>query len=50
MWLNTDGDQLKNIFSKLNKINLSDDATEIMKISLLTNAYSPKQNISRMIF
>ena len=36
MWLNSDGDQLKNIFSKLNKINLSDDATEIMKISLLT--------------
>ncbi len=50
MWLNSDGDQLKNIFSKLNKINLSDDATEIMKISLLTNAYSPKQNISENDF
>ena len=31
MWLNSDGDQLKNILKKLNKINLSDDAKEIMK-------------------
>ena len=31
MWSNSDGDQLKNIFSKLNKINFSSDATEIMK-------------------
>ena len=45
MWKNSDGDQLKNIFLKLNKIDLSVDATEIMKISLLTNAYPPKKNI-----
>ena len=37
MWMNSDGDQLKNIFSKLNKINFSDDAAEIMNISILTN-------------
>ena len=43
MWNNSDGDQLKQIFSKLNKIKLSSDATEIMKISLLTNAYYPKK-------
>ena len=42
MWNNSDGDQLKRIFSKLNKIKLSNDATEIMKISLLTNSYFPK--------
>ena len=46
MWINSDGDQLKNIFSKLNEIKFSDDAIEIMNISVLTNAYYPKKNIS----
>ena len=50
MWINSDGDQLKNIFSKLDKINLSDDATEIMKISLLTNAHIPTKNITEKEF
>tara|TARA_B100000575_G_scaffold231399_1_gene192525 strand:+ start:789 stop:2564 length:1776 start_codon:yes stop_codon:yes gene_type:complete len=50
MWSNSDGDQLKRIFSKLSKIELSEDAVEIMKISLLTNAYSPKKNISEKEF
>ena len=40
MWSNSDGDQLKSIFSKLNKVNLSVDASEIMKISILTNAHA----------
>jgi hypothetical protein len=50
MWSNSDGDQLKNIFSKLNKINLSADASEIMKISMLTNAYYPIKNITEKEF
>ena len=50
MWINSDGDQLKNIFSKLKKINLSDDAKEIMNISMLTNAYMPQKNISEKDF
>ncbi len=50
MWLNSDGDQLKNIFKKLEKINFSEDATEIMNISMLTNAYLPKKNISEKDF
>ena len=50
MWSNSDGDQLRNIFSKLEKIDLSKDATEIMNISILTNAYSPKKNISEKEF
>ena len=50
MWSNSDGDQLKNIFSKLNTINLSNDANEIMKISLLTNAHVPQKNISEKEF
>ncbi len=45
MWINSDGDQLKNIFTKLNKLKLSEDASEIIKISLLTNSYPPKKNI-----
>ena len=50
MWSNSDGDQLKNIFNKINKINLSKDASEIMEISLLTNAYYPNRNISEKEF
>ena len=50
MWGNSDGDQLKRIFSKLNKMKLSNDATEIMKISLLTNAHFPKKNITEKEF
>ena len=50
MWANSDGDQLKNIFKKIIKLNLSKDATELMNIALLTNAYSPKKNISEKEF
>ena len=50
MWLNSDGDQIKNIFFKLNKIKLSKDSTEIIKIALLTNAQNPKKNISEKEF
>tara|TARA_A100000164_G_scaffold376176_1_gene412694 strand:- start:645 stop:2417 length:1773 start_codon:yes stop_codon:yes gene_type:complete len=50
MWSNSNGDQIKNIFSKLDKIKLSDDANELMKISLLTNSYAPKNNITEKDF
>ena len=50
MWSNSDGDQLKNIFAKLNKMSLSQDAKELMNISLLTNAYQPQKNISEKEF
>ncbi|MDC3114689.1 hypothetical protein OA412_01495 [Candidatus Pelagibacter sp.] len=50
MWLNSNGDQLKNIFSNLSKIDFSDDAVEIMNISMLTNAYIPQRNISEKEF
>ena len=43
MWTNSDGDQLKTIISKINKLDLSDDASEIMRISLLTNSHFPKK-------
>ena len=38
MWSNSDGKKLKNLFQKINKFNLSEDASDIMHISLLTNA------------
>ena len=50
MWSNSNGDQLKNIFAKLYKMNLSRDAKEIMNISMLTNAYHPKKNITEEEF
>ncbi len=50
MWSNSDGDQLKNIFSKLEKLKLSNDAKELMNISILTNAFSPQNNISNEEF
>ena len=50
IWSNSNGDQLKNIFSKISKMNLSEDANEIMKVSILTNAYYPKKDISEKEF
>ncbi len=50
MWLNSDGSKLKSLFENINKYNLSQDASEIMNISMLTNAYYPNQNISEQEF
>ena len=46
MWVNSNGDQLKYIFSNLAKINLSTDASNLMNILMLTNAYYPNLNIT----
>ena len=46
MWSNSDGSKLKKLFKKIDKYNLSKDASEILNISLLTNAYYPNQNIT----
>jgi hypothetical protein len=50
MWTNSDGLNLKNLFENIDKYNLSNDASEILNISLLTNAYYPNQNISEQEF
>ncbi len=50
MWSNSDGMKLKNLFENIDKFNLSEDASEIMHISLLTNAYLPNENISEKEF
>ena len=50
MWSNSNGDQIFSIFKRINKMKLSKDATEILDILLLTNAYYPERNISREQF
>ncbi len=50
MWSNSNGDQLKYLFSNIAKINLSQDASELMNIVLLTNAYYPNKNINEKDF
>ncbi|MDA9678258.1 hypothetical protein N9T44_01210 [Candidatus Pelagibacter sp.] len=46
LWSNSDGDQLKYLFSNLKKLKLSKDASEMMNIVLLTNSYYPQKNIT----
>ena len=50
MWSNSNGDQLRYLFSSLAKKNLSKDAAELLNIVFLTNAYYPKNNISEKNF
>jgi len=50
MWSNSNGDQILNIFKRINKLELSKDAAEILDILLLTNAHYPKMNISKEQF
>ena len=50
MWSNSNGDQILNIFRRINKIKLSQDAIGILNILLLTNAHYPESNISKKQF
>ena len=50
MWSNSNGDQLKYLFSNLAKLKLSDDASDLMNIAILTNAYYPQKNITEKEF
>jgi hypothetical protein len=50
LWSNSNGDQLKYLFSNLSKIDLSKDASELMNIALLTNSYYPEANITKKEF
>ena len=46
MWSNSKGERVKNLFNKINLMDLSSDANEILEIALLTNSYFPKDGIS----
>tara|TARA_B100001057_G_scaffold34039_1_gene30881 strand:+ start:2129 stop:3892 length:1764 start_codon:yes stop_codon:yes gene_type:complete len=50
MWVNSDGSDLKGLFKNINNYELSDDASEILNISLLTNAHNPNRNITEKEF
>ena len=50
MWSNSDGDQILQIIKNINKIKLSQDATELLNIALLTNSYYPNKNITKKKF
>ena len=45
MWELSDGEKITKLFEKINKINLSNDAKNIYKKLLLTNAFPPEKNI-----
>ena len=50
MWSNSNGDQILNIFKRIDKLKLSEDAANILDILLLTNAYYPELNITKEQF
>ena len=50
MWSNSNGVQILDLLNKIQGIKLSEDAKEILNISLLTNSYFPQQNISNEQF
>ena len=50
MWSNSDGKEILNLLNDIQKIKLSNDAKEILNISLLTNSYFPQQNITNEEF
>jgi len=50
MWKDSNGIEILKVAEKIKKIHLSNDATEILNIALLTNSYFPKQNISKEQF
>ena len=50
MWSYSNGEQIIDIFKRINKLDLSKDAAEILNILLLTNAHYPEKNISKKKF
>ena len=50
MWSKSNGDQLKILFSNIAKLDLSDDASGLMNIIMLTNSYYPNINITENEF
>jgi len=50
MWSNSNGNQILNTLRRINKIKLSQDASSILDILLLTNAYYPELNITKEQF
>jgi len=50
MWSYSDGLKIIKLIKKIEKINLSKDANELLEILLLTNTYYPERNITKFQF
>ena len=50
MWSYSDGQKITGLIKKINKVDLSKDANEILKILLLTNTHYPQKNITENEF
>ncbi len=50
MWSNSDGNQILDIYNRIEKIKLSQDSKEILNTLFLTNSYFPKKNITEEEF
>ncbi len=50
MWSETDGNEIKNAFKRINNINLSNSAEEIFVNTIMTYSYLPTKNISEKEF
>ena len=50
MWLDTDGSDIKNIFKRIDKLQLSEFSEDLLFKVLFTNAYPPKKNLTSAEF
>ena len=50
MWSDTDGDDIKNILKRINKLKLSKFSEDLFFKILFTNAFPPKTNLSSREF
>ena len=46
MWTNTDGEEIKKVLNRINKLKLSKLSEDLLFQVLFTNAYSPKKNLN----
>ena len=50
MWLDTDGGDIKSIFKRIDKLQLSEFSEDLLFKVLFTNAYPPKKNLTSAEF
>ena len=50
MWLDTDGSDIKSIFKRIDKLQLSEFSEDLLFKVLFTNAYPPKKNLTAAEF
>ena len=46
MWANTDGEEIKKILNRINKLKLSKLSEDLLFLVLFTNSYSPQKNLN----